>query len=346
MMVGRGGRPQTLRSGAAIATLLGLLVGACGGGPAASAPASAAPTGAAGPPATSAPTTPPAATAPPLAPSGGGILSGIVGSPPPPSGITWSRVADDAGSFSFEVPSAWGQARTVAWEENGSRIGTIVVAAPSLDAFGSDFSKPGVAVGVAANAGGLTLRASVESNDFSGACTATPTEESTEGGYGAAFRLWTGCGGLEESFVAVIAVAATDGTGLIAAILQGTSEAELGYLVPIVDSLQAAGVAPGLPTATPTAPGGVGPGYTVTIDECLLQIGDAIAIGRVRNGDTTGHAYRIAVRFSDEAGVLVGEDHRETPALTPGQAYRYQARWQAQGATAVTCVVSEVVVIE
>jgi hypothetical protein len=260
------------------------------------------------------------------------------------------RVSDDGGAFSFEVPSTWAEQRTIPWEEAAVRIGTIVVAGPAVAKVGNDFAVPGVAIGIASSAPGSTPRSVVESDDFSASCTGDPVEEASDAGYTAAFKGWSGCGGNTDAFVLVIAIAPAGSTGLIAVVFQGVGQADLGYLEHIMGSLQATGLTvPTGPTASEPAPAsavappGNSQAFTITIDECFLQAGSVGSIGVIRNNDTTSHAYLIRVRFVDEAGIVYAEAVQETPALAPGEAYRYGTPFQdAHGVTGTTCTVIDV----
>ena len=304
---------------------------------------------------TAAPTIDAIATDAPASDATGLTIGSILGNalPAPPAGTIWTRITDDAGTFSFEVPSTWDEQVTLPWEEAGTRIGTVVAAGPDVAGIGTDFTVAGVALGIAASAPGSTPRSAVESDDFSASCIGDPVEEASDAGYTAAFKGWSGCAGNVDAFVLVIAIAPAGSTGLIAVVLQGVGQADLGYLEHIMGSLEATGVTP--PTgpavsepvpASAVAPPGNSQAFTITIDECFLQTGSVGSIGVIRNTDSTSHAYRIRVRFVDEAGIVYAEAEQETPALAPGEAYRYGTPFQnAQGVTGTTCTVVDVQVL-
>ena len=304
---------------------------------------------------TAAPTIDAIATDAPASDATGLTIGSILGDalPAAPPGTAWARITDDAGTFSFEVPSTWTEQATLPWEEAGARIGTVVVAGPAVAGVGTDFTVPGIAVGIAANAPGSTPRSVVESDDFSGSCTGDPVEEASEAGYASAFMGWSDCGGNTDAFVLVIAISPAGSTGLIAVVFQGVGQADLGYLEHIMGSLEATGVTPPIGPTTPepapasaAAPPGSSQAFTITIDECFLQTGSVGSIGVIRNTDSMSHAYRIRVRFVDEAGIVYGEAEQETPALAPGEAYRYGTPFQdAHGVTSTTCTVVDVQVL-
>jgi hypothetical protein len=343
----------------ALAVTIGAVLAACSGGGSVSTPVAAVATGTPVAAATAAPTAAPTADAiaseAPASDSTGLTIGSILGDalPAAPPGTTWARITDDAGTFSFEVPSTWDEQVTLPWEEAGTRIGTVVAAGPDVAGIGTDFTVAGVALGIAANAPGSTPRSVVESDDFSASCTGDPVEDASDAGYTAAFKGWSGCGGNTDAFVLVIAIAPAGSTGLIAVVLQGVGQADLGYLEHIMGSLQATGVTPpaGPAVSEPVpasaaAPPGNSQAFTITIDECFLQTGDVGSIGVIRNTDSTSHAYRIRVRFVDEAGIVYAEAEQETPALAPGEAYRYGTPFQnAQGVTSTTCTVVDVQVL-
>lgn len=320
---------------------------ACSGTPTASqAPITPAP----GTPApTTAPTVAPATSAPAVT---GPSLQSITGAAPPavPAGTTWIRIGDDAGAFTFEVPSTWTQHQTVPWaEEDGSSSGSIVVAGPEIGGLGSDFSQPGVAIGVSSNPTGRTARQVVDADNYATVCTGTPAEEENGDGYTAAYRFWSPCGGRDEAFLIVVVIAPAGTQALFAVIFQGSSAADLGYVEHVMGSLQTGGGTP-TPTAAATTPAATTPpgnaqGWTASVTECLSQINDAIAVGIITNVDTRSHGYRVYVRFLDPTGLLIGEDYWNTPTLDPGQSYEWEVRHLAlNGAKLDTCNLSEVLV--
>ena len=337
----------------ALVVAISYVLAACSGGGPVSTPSAAVVTGS--PASTSTQSAAPAATIAAADPDPGGITIGsILGEvlPATAPGTTWTRIADDAGTFSFEVPSTWTEQATLPWEEAGARIGTVVLAGPTAAGVGTDFTVPGIAVGIAANAPGSTPRSVVESDDFSGSCTGDPVEEASEAGYMSAFKGWSGCGGNTDAFVLVIAISPAGSTGLIAVVFQGVGQADLGYLEHIMGSLEASRipwtgpVASERAPASAAAPTGNGQAFTITIDECFLQTGSVGSIGVIRNTDSTSHAYRIRVRFVDEAGIVYAEAEQETPALAPGEAYRFGTPFQdAHGVTGTTCTVVDVQVL-
>jgi hypothetical protein len=234
----------------------------------------------------------------------------------------------------------------VPWaEEDGSSSGSIVVAGPSLGGLGSDFSQPGVAIGITANPSGRTARQVVDSDNYATVCTGQPAEEEKGDGYATAYRFWSPCGGRDGAFLIVVVIAPEGTRALFAVIFQGAAEADLAYVERVMGSLQNGSGTPTPTSGTAATPApGNAQGWAANVEECLLQIGDAIAIGTVTNTDTRDHAYRVIVRFTDRTGLLIGENYWDTPALAPGQAFRYQIRQLAQGYTEVTCALSEVLI--
>ena len=315
-----------------------LLLAACGGTPAIA-------TGPAPTQAVAATVAATAAATSGAAPEGPSLQTIIGASPPPvPVGTMWLRIADDSGAFTFEVPSTWTEHQTVPWTEaSGTSSGYILVAGPKIGVLGSDFTQPGVAIGISTNPDLRTPRQVVDADDYKTFCTGTPAADETGTGYVAAYRLWTSCGGREDAFIIVIVIA------LLASIFQGAGQADMGYIEHMLGSIQTdAGVsaetaAPAPPTAAP----GNAQGWTATVDECLSQIGDAIAIGTITNVDTRSHAYRVNIRFLSEGNLLIGDDYWDTPPLDPSQGYRYQIRHSAlNGTKLVTCTLSSVQILD
>jgi hypothetical protein len=233
-----------------LATLLAtVILASCGGTPGVPAPATS-------PPSIAAPPTSTAAPAPSQAISGGPSISSILGtSHLPPALTTWARVTDPAAAFSYEVPSTWTGHAANPWVENGLTIGTVLAAGPDPAKLATDFSVPGVVIGVSANPSSMTAHDVVEADDaYAGTCTPGPVQDATESGATASFRLWEACAG-GTGFLLVMAIVPADGKGLLAIVFQGVTEADLGYLDHIAGSIHGATAAatPG-PHATPGGP--------------------------------------------------------------------------------------------
>jgi hypothetical protein len=273
--------------------------------------------------------------------------------PPIPADTTWLRVGDPAAPFSLEVPSSWSSARAVPWiEADGSSSGVVLLAGPDPEALGSDFSQPAVGVGVTSNPNGLTPRQVVESEGYGASCTASPVEEQSDIAFAASYQVWTSCGGEGDAFLLVLAIAPTDSPGLLGIVYQGASQVDLAYIEHIMSSLGPAtgssAPTPGPGTVETPSPGPVAAtsrSWTASLDECLLQMNDAIAYGTVTNTDDRSHGYRVYVRFVDASGLLLGESYWDTPAVDPGQAARYEVRLLAvNGVTEATCMLGDVLV--
>lgn len=311
-----------------------LVIAACGGG---ASPASA--------PASSSAPTATTATAATTTPSDAGadvdVGALLGGAPGEPAGTTWVRVTDPGAPFSFEVPAAWTDHAVGAWQESGATIGTVLAAGPSTGKLGTNFSVPGVAIGLASDAGGRTPRAVVEADSSYGAtCTPSPVQDATQQGAITAYQQWT-CGS-SGGLLIVIAIASPTDPGLIEIVFQGTSKADLGYLQHIVGSVAAA-----TPQATagPAASDGSvsGPTYTISMNLCQNQHGQGVAEGLIRNDTALIHTYRIVVAFSDPNGVFLNDTSWTQSDLSPG----VTARWQAMvpsglPAVSVSCQITRV----
>lgn len=121
----------------------------------------------------------------------------------------------------------------------------------------------------------------------------------------------------------------------------------LALLHVVACSVDTPATTPAAPAASPSVASSESAAtFTVTVDECLLQMGDVLAIGVIRNIDSASHAYVVRVRFHDQAGVVIGESEQEAPALAPGEAFRYQTpNTSAIGATDARCTVVNVEVL-
>ena len=310
--------------------LAALLAAGCAGSPGATNVGN----GASSPPTTAAPT-------PGISPAGdlGGVgapsIGSILGSnQTPPPNTTWIIVTDPGATFSYEVPSSWTGHAASPWEEGGQVIGSVLAAGPDPTRLATDFSIPGVAIGLSTNPRGMSAHGVVEADaSYGGSCTPSEIQDTTESGATASFRLWEHCAG-GNGYLLVMAIVPADGQGLIEIIFQGVTEADVGYLNHIVASVAATGAiaSPG-PGFTP---GGPVPGqpYTISIDTCQNQHGQGIAEGYIRNDDSRHHAFRVIVAFSDSNGVLLNDTGGTTPDVPPG----ITARWQAVVASGLPSV--------
>lgn len=335
-------RSRTL-AGLLPAALLVIAVGACGG---------SGPGGTGGPAATATPAATsagPAAIASPGAGTGalGGIdLGSILGTNLQPPPTTWTRASDPAAPFSYEVPAAWTGRLVLPWSDGSATIGTVLLAGPDPSKMGTDFSVPGVAIGISANPNGMSARAAVEAEQtFAGTCTGGEVQEATEAGANAAFRLYERCGG-GGAYVVVLAIVPADGKGMIEVLFQGVEANELGYLERIVGSVRAE-TSQATPVPAATGTGSVsGDTYTISMDTCQNQHGQGVSAGLIRNDDSLVHAFRIVVAFSDPNGVFLNDTGWTTSDLGPG----VTATWQATvpsglPAVSVSCRITSVQVV-
>lgn len=329
----------TQRNVAALGLLVpAFLAAACSGAPAA--PSATAAAASALPPATAA--APSAAPVSTSALGGGFSVSSILGgNQVEPASTTWIRVVDASAPFTYEVPSTWTVHVASPWEEGGATIGIALAAGPDLSKLSTDFSVPGVVIGVAANATQITPRQALAADDFSSVCTATPIQEATESGASVAWQLWQSCAG-GTGLLLVMAIAPSNGQGRLGIVFQGTGEQDLAYLDHIVSSLAA--TTPGA-TSAPAATGGAvsGQTYTISMDTCQNQHGQGVSGGLIRNDDTLIHSYRIVVAFSDPNGIFLNDTAWTTSDLQPG----VTATWQATvpsglPAVSVSCQITSV----
>ncbi len=330
---GGGRRVRALAAG-----ILAIFVAACGGsqGPI----ASPSPAGA------STPGPSPEATPSPMVTTNGLSIAAILGTTAdPPPATTWRRVSDPGAAFTYEVPAAWTASAAYPWVDGEATVGTVLAAGPDLTKLASDFTVPGVAIGLSANPGDLTPRQAVEADaSYDNVCTAGEIQDAAEPAMTAAFQLWDACGG-GSGFLLVMAIAPVEGGGLIAVIFQGAEAADLGYLEHIVGSL-AAGEPVVPPTPAPSQGSVPDQPYTISMTTCLNQHGQGVSEGLIRNDDARIHVFRIEVWFFDLNGVLLNTTDWTTTEIPPG----VTARWQADvpsglPAVEVQCQLREVEVV-
>jgi hypothetical protein len=258
----------------------------------------------------------------------------------PPSDTAWVRVSDPAVPFSFEVPTTWGNAAAYPWNEGDTTVGALLAAGPDPTKIGTDFSVPGIVIGLSANPGGAAPMALVEADDYSGVCTATPAEDASDATVTAAFRTWERCGADGAGFLLVIGLVPVDSAALVAVVLQGSRAEDAGYLEHILGSLAVEG---GDPAATPV-PAGDEP-FSISLDLCQNQHGAGVADGVIRNEDSRPHVFLIEIWFTDPAGVLLSTGSWTTAGLAPGQAQQYDVQVTGIGGGDLVCRVNDVHVL-
>jgi hypothetical protein len=262
--------------------------------------------------------------------------------PTPPPGTIWVRVSDPGAAFTFEVPSNWANVAVSPWEEGGTNVGVLLVAGPDPSKIGSDFSVPGIAIGLSANAAGLTPLALVQEDDYSSACTATAAQSAAEPGAVAAYRTWESCGPSRIAFLLLMGIVPQGSTGLVGVVFQGASEADQAYLEHILGSLAAEGGA--VSTPVPIGTGQPGQPYSLSMDICQNQHGQGVAEGNITNQDAVAHTFRVIVDFYDFSGTtLLNDAGSYDLAVDPGTTRRWQAIVSSGLPSGeITCKVKEV----
>jgi hypothetical protein len=269
------------------------------------------------------------------------LLGANLGSPP--SATTWIRAADPTVSFSYEVPASWSHVAAAPFEEGGATVGMVLAAGPDPTKLGTDFSVPGVAVGLSTNPRGTTARAAVEAEDYAAACKAGGIQDGDDPA--AAYQSWDSCGPGDGGTLLVIAVTPETG-GLVLVVFQGSAAADLAYLDHILGSLAGTSSAASPPPGATSGPLESGGPFSITLDICQNQHGQGVAEGLIRNNDALVHAFRVYVTFFDPNGILLTDTDGLTPDIPPG----VTAKWQAVvpsglPSTSVTCQVTDVKVV-
>lgn len=291
----------------------------------------------------------PATTEPPPAASGLSIASILGSSGMEPPVTTWTRVLEADAAFSYEVPATWTDHVSYPWVDGTETVGTVLAAGPSVAAIGTDFTIPGVAIGLSANPAGLTPRAAVEGDaEYGGVCTPGEVQAASEPTVNAAYQLWEDCD-RGPGFLLVLAIVPIDESGLIAMVFQGTRTEDLGYLEHILGSLAErvpVSTSPPGPTSAPTPGSVAGQPYAISMTVCLNQHGQGVSEGLIRNDDRLIHVFRIEVWFFDLNGVLLNTTDWTTSEIPPG----VTARWQAEvpsglPAVDVQCQLREVEIV-
>lgn len=260
-------------------------------------------------------------------------VGGITGQalPTPPPDTTWVLVSDPGAPITYEVPSHYGYSAIFPWQENGNvDMGVLLAAGTNPSGIGTDFSAPGVLIGISANPIGMTPMTLVTEDDYSERCTAAAAQAGAEPNVTSAYRIWESCGTAKTGYLMLLGIVPQDGRGLIGMVLQGASDADLAYVQHIVESLKATGgtgetPAPGdtpAPVGTPAS----GQPYTITMDICQNQHGQGVAEGELTNSDSVPHTYRILVEFWQQgANTKLNDTRSYAYNLDPGVTQRWQA---------------------
>ncbi len=123
----------------------------------------------------------------------------------------YSGVQDDLGILSVSLPTAWSDLDGSIWTEDDRRIGSSIVAADSIDTFYSDFSAPGIFIGVSDgeidNAGPEDI---TDNWDFSSSCTLTSNDLLSTDSLDGRLAVWTACGDTNASLLTVVGLSSTE----------------------------------------------------------------------------------------------------------------------------------------
>ncbi len=123
----------------------------------------------------------------------------------------YSGVQDDLGILSVSLPAAWNDVDGSMWIEDDRRIGSSIVAANSIDTFYSDFSAPGIFIGVSDGMIADTGPEDITDNwDFSASCTLTSNDPLSTDSLDGRLAVWTDCGDTGASLLTVVGSSSTD----------------------------------------------------------------------------------------------------------------------------------------
>lgn len=149
----------------------------------------------------------------------------------------YSGVQDDLGILSVSLPAAWNDVDGSMWIEDDRRIGSSIVAANSIDTFYSDFSAPGIFIGVSDGAIADAGPDDVTDNwDFSASCTLTSNDLLSTDSLDGRLAVWTDCRDTGASLLTVVGLSSTEPTLTVAIGIVRTA-ADLEAYTTAIDTL-------------------------------------------------------------------------------------------------------------
>ncbi|MCL4804143.1 MAG: trypsin-like peptidase domain-containing protein [Anaerolineae bacterium] len=172
-----------------------------------------------------------------------GATSGDTG-----GGATYTEfvgITDDAGAVYVEVPAEWSEVDGSNWlGDDGSVLGSELMAAPDLDGFSNTYTTPGVQIIASSGLAQQDQASLVDFFDFSTDCTLDGRYDYDDSVYTGVYDLYTDCAG-EGSVIIVLGAEPADRSYSMIVLVQAVTDADLDALDQILSTFSVVGTLPG-----------------------------------------------------------------------------------------------------
>lgn len=155
-------------------------------------------------------------------------------------------IYDDEGAIYVEVPDSWTDVDGSNWvsSEDGSILGSSLLASPSIADFNSTYTTPGVQILASASLAGEDMGSLLDFFDFSQDCTYDSRNDYSDPVFTGKYDLYTDCAG-QGSVIIVLAAEPADASHAVVLLAQAITDADLEAVDQILNTFNVVGELPG-----------------------------------------------------------------------------------------------------
>lgn len=155
-------------------------------------------------------------------------------------------IYDDEGAIYVEVPDSWTDLDGSNWvsSEDGSILGSSLLASPSIADFNSTYTTPGVQILASASLAGEDMGSLLDFFDFSQDCTYDSRNDYSDPVFTGKYDLYTDCAG-QGSVIIVLAAEPADASHAVVLLAQAITDADLEAVDHILNTFNVVGELPG-----------------------------------------------------------------------------------------------------
>ena len=179
-------------------------------------------------------------------PAAGGDTGGDTGGD---AGATYQEyvgIYDDSNAVYVEVPVEWAEVDGSNWvdEDDGTVLGSELIAAPNINEFSTTYTTPGVQILAGAYFGDITMGELVDFFDFSTDCTYDGRFDYADPVFNGVYDQYSNCAG-QGSVIIVLAAEPADLSFATIVLVQAVTSADLDALDHILNTFNVVGTLPG-----------------------------------------------------------------------------------------------------
>lgn len=155
-------------------------------------------------------------------------------------------IYDDSNAVYVEVPVEWADVNGANWtsDEDGSVLGSSLIAAPSIDEFNNTYTTPGAQIWASAGFSGSSMDELIDFFDFSSDCTYDGRYDYEDPVYTGKYDLYVDCAG-EGSVIIVLSAEPADKSYAVILLTQAVTDADLDAVDHVLDTFNVVGTLPG-----------------------------------------------------------------------------------------------------